>query len=735
MVLATWWYEDGPSALELPADLNVESPIDDEAVIAVTGLTAGEVRRRRDAGHRPYITCVDGVAAAYGWVATQSCSIGELDLTFTLPAGNRYLWDFATLEAFRGRGVYPYMLAEIVRRECPPAVRLWIIHAPENLPSGVGIARAGFIPVAELSFSEDGRPALSGGDDVRRTNAATELLGLPIVASGLEDCWACGGSCNADAGEDGHCDCAIVPSRSATPNDVPLAATDGRGASTTEEPVAVARRSKVLWNRGAKRSGGAVAPRDDTSLDEARPTRPAPDAQIRPRPASFPVDSPETGPKHRIGPVVVASLFAGFLAAIFLVLVPFGGASENSVSGAALLGFSLGWASLGVLSVRLTDQPQRWATIAAFVTASTAAVLMVWGAVMTHAWFAWLWPPTAIAFAVWMAVQSLKAMHSPVGLTMLYGVFALVVLLALGGALETVSEARDRRDLPMPGQLVSVGDHRLHIFCSGEGGPTVVLEPGLGETSTEMSGWIAPAVSLHTRVCLYDRAGRGWSEAVTQPQDGREVAADLHTLLTNSGEHGPYILAGHSLGGAYVMNFAAMYPDDVAGVVLLDSMHPQQYDRLPGYPTFYQMFRRASGVLPSLSRVGLARLVASHSSGDLPATARDQERGFWSTPRQYRSLRDEFAELPRTLVEAGDLRTLGDKPLIVVTAGKDAQEGWQSLQDELATLSSNSIHRLLPDATHADLVENEQAAGASSQAILDVLAAVRSGQRLSTGDR
>ena len=734
MVLATWWYEDGPSALELPTGLTIESPFDDEPVILLTGLSHDEVSRRRADGHRPYVARVDGAPAAYGWVGTRSCSIGELDLNFDLPAGNRYLWDFATLPAFQGRGVYPYMLAEIVRRECPPAVRLWIIHAPENLPSGVGIARAGFIPVAELSFTEDGRPALRGGDDMRRTNAAAELLGLPVVASGLDDCWACGGSCNAHAGEDGHCDCAIVPSRSATPSDVPVSATEGRGASTTEEPVAAAGRSKVFWKRGAKRSGGALGPRDHAS-HEARPTSPAPDAQIRPRPAGVPVNSPETGPKHRIGPIVVVSLFAGFLAALFLVLVPFGGASENTVSGAALLGFSLGWASLGVLSVRLTDQPQRWATVGAFLTATTAVLLMIGGGVMTQAWFAWLWPPTAFAFAGWMAVQSLKAMHSPVGLTMLYAVFALVALLALGGAFETVSEARDRSDLPMPGQLVSVGDHRLHIFCTGEGGPTVVLEPGLGEPSTEMSGWIAPAVSVHTRVCVYDRAGRGWSEAATHPQDGREVAAELHTLLTNSGEPGPYVLAGHSLGGAYVMNFAAMYPDDVAGVVLLDSMHPQQYARLPGYPTFYRMFRRASGVLPSLSRVGLARLVASHGSGDLPATARDQERAFWSTPRQYRSLRDEFAELPTALKQAADLTTFGDKPLIVVTAGKDAQEGWQSLQDELATLSSNSIHRLVPDATHAGLVENEQAAGASRQAIIDVVAAVRSGQRLSTGDR
>src|SRR5690606_31856109 len=127
------------------------------------------------------VISVDGEPAGYGWVATHTCEIGELALRFDLPAGNRYLWDFATLPAFRGRGIYPALLSEIVRRECPPATRLWIIHAPENLPSGIGINRAGFITVAELSFDEGGRAALSPVGDANRAHAAAALLGLPLV--------------------------------------------------------------------------------------------------------------------------------------------------------------------------------------------------------------------------------------------------------------------------------------------------------------------------------------------------------------------------------------------------------------------------------------------------------------------------------------------------------------------------------------------------------------------------
>ena len=102
-------------------------------------------------------------------------------------------------------------------------------------------------------------------------------------------------------------------------------------------------------------------------------------------------------------------------------------------------------------------------------------------------------------------------------------------------------------------------------------------------------------------------AGRGWSESAGGPQDGVEVATDLHTLLERAGERGPFVLAGHSAGGIYVLNFAHLYPEQVAGVVLLDSMHPQHYTKIDGWPTFYEMFRRASAVLPSLSRLGVGR--------------------------------------------------------------------------------------------------------------------------------
>jgi pimeloyl-ACP methyl ester carboxylesterase len=282
----------------------------------------------------------------------------------------------------------------------------------------------------------------------------------------------------------------------------------------------------------------------------------------------------------------------------------------------------------------------------------------------------------------------------------------------------------------MPGRLIDVGGHQLHIDCVGTGSPTVVLEPGLGEPSTAMA-WIAPDVAATTRVCVYDRAGRGWSESAGAAQDGVAVATDLHTLLDRAGEHGPYVLAGHSAGGLYVLNFARLFPDQVAGVVLLDSMSPKQYTDIDGWKMFYEMYRRVSAVAPSLARLGIGHAVYGSAYNDLPAAARDQQVAFWATPRHARSVRDEFSQIRTTMAGAQLLTTLGDRPLVVLTAVKGAEGGWMAAQDELAALSSNSVHRVLSDATHEMVVSNQATATTSSQAIRDVVNAVRTGRPVS----
>jgi pimeloyl-ACP methyl ester carboxylesterase len=245
-----------------------------------------------------------------------------------------------------------------------------------------------------------------------------------------------------------------------------------------------------------------------------------------------------------------------------------------------------------------------------------------------------------------------------------------------------------------------------------------------------MAGWIAPAVAATTRVCVYDRSGYGWSDPAQGPEDGRTVAANLHAVLTAAGVAPPYVLAAHSSGGVYARIFAGLYPSDVAGLVMLDAQPAEVYTQLPGWRTFYSMYRRGEALAPSLARLGIARIAYDIVPSGLPPTERAEQQAIVSTAAYYRALHDEIAQLRTSLSQAQRVTSFGDTPLIVVTAGKDAQDGWLPLQDKMTQLSTNSVHRVWPDVTHASLIEDRHDATRASSAILDVVHAVRSGAPL-----
>src|SRR5215217_5650338 len=338
-----------------------------------------------------------------------------------------------------------------------------------------------------------------------------------------------------------------------------------------------------------------------------------------------------------------------------------------------------------------------------------------------------------LALAVWMIVCVHRQLQSRGGRWLLYPVIAMLALASIGGGYQTLGEAADAKAYPMPGQLVEVGGHRLHLRCTGAGTPTVVLEPGAGEMSSNL-GWIAPAVARDTRVCVYDRAGRGWSEPASTAQDGAQIATDLHTLLQRGHVPGPYVLAGHSFGGLYVLTFAARYPDEVAGMVLVDSTAPASAANpgapSPGHGGSNDAMSRVSAVYSAAARVGLGRLYAQSALGSLPPRSRDEVRASVATPSTLRSTIDEYVQATASTEQAAALGDFADKPLIVLTAGSGHDAAWSTAQNRMATLSTNSVHRVIDSVTHEALIANEDGAATTTQAILDVVASVRSPRRL-----
>ena len=434
---------------------------------------------------------------------------------------------------------------------------------------------------------------------------------------------------------------------------------------------------------------------------------------------------------HPIGRIVTLSLVAGLVTALVLVFVVVAGAMENVISGSVLVAFGFGWALLAALSIRWTDQPQRWAVLPAAIFIGAGMASIAWAGSVKVAALQWVWPPLLLGLVAWMAFRARQSLHSRTRAWLLYPVFVSLACAAVGALYENVQEVRDRRAYPAPGRRVDIGGRRLHLRCAGSGSPTVVLFPGAGDVSS-VWGWIAPNVARTSRVCVWDRAGRAWSDDAPGPQDGDALTMDLHALLERGQVAGPFVLAGHSFGGLSALNYAAHFPDQVAGMVLLDATSTEMFTRLRTYPVVYEMYRRVSALFPSLARLGVGRIAYRWSFDSLPMQSQREERAFWSTARQARSQRDEWREAPNLMRQARALESFNDRPLIVVTAARGMQDGWMPLQDEYAKLSSNSQHRIFANTIHADLPTNEGDARESSRAIVDVVMAVRTGRSLTS---
>ena len=313
----------------------------------------------------------------------------------------------------------------------------------------------------------------------------------------------------------------------------------------------------------------------------------------------------------------------------------------------------------------------------------------------------------------------------------------LVLVLAITGMIyQTAATEADQRKYPTPGVLVNVGGYKMHIYCMGEGSPTVILDSAnMGMVSNW--AWIQPDVAKVTRVCAYDRADSGWSDLSPQPNDTKQNAEALHKLLENADIAGPYVLVGHSFGGLYVRMFAEMYPDEVGGMVFLEGTLPDglkqlgKPDVMPNAPNADMM-----DATPLISKLGILRLVGFPSTDpDLPEPQRSELQAYLASTKLAESLKRQYHLFPALLAQVRPLYntgSLGDMPLAVVL-GSEGDGGipeWQELFAGQAELSTNRIVITIDGANHISLVDRQSHALQTSAVILRVVEAMRSGQPL-----
>ena len=303
-------------------------------------------------------------------------------------------------------------------------------------------------------------------------------------------------------------------------------------------------------------------------------------------------------------------------------------------------------------------------------------------------------------------------------------VAVLVGLPLLGWLVQQFETTRLDSAYPPPGQLYDVGGARLHLDCSGEGSPTVVLEAD-AISSTLSWSLVQPAVAEVTRVCAYDRAGLGWSDPVGTSRSGEQIATDLRTLLAAGGIGEPYVLVGHGAGGLYVRQFAALYPQQVAGMVLVDALHE---DVLMPTPDILNDNAAALESCRALAPFGVVRLFRLPLPEVAAAPAHLIEAA-WA--HSYRSgvcaaALAENGQLPRVArALAAGVGGLGDRPLVVIVAGERPEAEWPpydavwiGAQDKLAALSTSS-QRIQADQSghYVQFDQPERVSGAIIQVI------------------
>lgn len=288
-----------------------------------------------------------------------------------------------------------------------------------------------------------------------------------------------------------------------------------------------------------------------------------------------------------------------------------------------------------------------------------------------------------------------------------FGLIGVMLFLAIAGMIyQNIFEARDRRFNPMVGKRFDVGGYKMHIDCTGEGSPAVILESGLGDSYISWRK-VQPQIAKFTRVCSYDRAGIGFSDSSSQPRTSKVMAAELHSLLTVADVAPPYVLVGHSMGGFNVRLYASLYRNEVAGMVLVDASHPDQENRFP--PELKDMegsWLREAEFLEYTMPFGIPRLLGLCDDDPVQRAAECN----WHSAREGVAELKTFTESAAQTATTG---TLDDLPLAVLShdpdkaaadippdLAKPTNQAWEKMQEELAHLSARGTHTIAKNSSH-----------------------------------
>ncbi len=314
-------------------------------------------------------------------------------------------------------------------------------------------------------------------------------------------------------------------------------------------------------------------------------------------------------------------------------------------------------------------------------------------------------------------------------LELLVGFAVLLALLVLIGlVLQKIGSARDARRFPPPGRLVDVGGHRLHISSTGGGTPAVVMDSGFPGSSLSWT-FVQPEVAKFTCACSYDRAGLGWSDAGPMPRTSQQVVEELHALLLSARVGGPYVLVGHSFGTFTARLYASTYPDEVAGMVLVDPIHPSEWlqmteagkrkligaVRLSRYGAILARLgvARLVSLLVRLGASGLARSSVSLLTGGtlaeaermiapvtkLPSELRPIVAWFWTQPKFFVAMASQAESLPRSAAQVAATGDYRDMPLVVHSASGTSPSRLKD-HEGLARLSFQGKHIVASKSGH-----------------------------------